>query len=89
MSCNVELALNVAGISGDHLKAEATVLSCKGFSWTSTDPRVRADLNRVVNLALNFKPLLNLPRVVGGIVIRSQIPAQNKCCTSVHQHVES
>ena len=36
----VELALNGAGVSGDHVKAEATVLSLQGFSWTSTDPRV-------------------------------------------------
>ena len=41
----VELALNVAGVSGDHMKSEATVLSGKWFLWTGTDPSVRADLN--------------------------------------------
>ena len=38
---SVELALNVARVSGDHVKAEATVLSWQGFSWTCNDPRVR------------------------------------------------
>ena len=37
----IELALNGAGVSGDNVMAEATVLSCQqGFSWTGTDPRV-------------------------------------------------
>ena len=37
----VELAVNVTGVSGDHVKAKATVSSWQGFSWTGTDPRVR------------------------------------------------